>query len=204
MTAIVRVSSEKSYPILYCGLLLYLLVTTFSRVSATTVAEFTLSDQVAFSHACIRASVIEVTHLEGVTVRYSLAVLDDIYGTVSGDRVTLDLLSPVVGNPVLRRGSEYVLFINWDNKIERLIGLKLGTYVVSEEEVLSYEHQPIVAEPVIGQKVGLSGRRPPSDLRLRVQVGAQPLLYESLRRWILQIRNELRQSGYALLEVEDE
>jgi len=163
-----------------------------TSVHATVVIDFTLADLIRFSQVCARVRALESAEKAGWST-YRLEIVDSVYGPAQEIR-ELPLLQGVVGMPRLEPGHEYLIFVNLDNRIERIIGFQWGTYEIVEERLVSYGGRPITWQTTGGAKVaGLDGRLVEVDQTKTAP--AEPVSFEELRERIIALRGELVRTG---------
>ena len=114
----------------YLKLIVFIFINMMcTQLQATTVINFSLSEQVAVAHDCVRAVVVS-RHLDGDgMMQVYLEIEESVYGSMQGG-FKLSIPTNIAGAPNLIPGQNYMLFLNLNNRIEQVIGLAWGAYEI--------------------------------------------------------------------------
>lgn len=164
-----------------------MLVAWNSQVFATTMAPFSVQDLVSYSHLGGRFVVDDVLQVDECTVRYRLSEIELFVGekrSAGTEPLDIDVISCIVGAPNFKVGQEYALFINLDNRVERILGLQWGSFKIIDDHVFTFDGKALELSsadaPVYGtpEKADYTKTRRPmsvDDLRSLVDGGIRVL-----------------------------
>lgn len=172
--------------------------------AATTVVDFTIEDLIRWSHACVRVRIendpsqvaiqpsirLARPHPGGGSEITHMVVEDVVYGSFPDYPTTLSIPSSIEGAPRLATGVSYLLFINFDNRIEPILGHQWGVYRVAGDSMLDFRGQPLV----VREEEARDGRQ--REHRLRKAATSDSLSYAQLRALILAFRDSIIQEGF--------
>ena len=165
---------------------------TESSIQATTVRQFDLADLVRKSHVVVRAQILGVKP-EPALVRYSIRPVDVLFGELA-EGYELEILRGIMGLPVFEVGKEYLLFINFDNTVERVLAGEWATYRIEDGAVFDYELRPVTLTGLRLEPVAVDPGQPRQPTSPPEQV-----TFEELRQVIVQTTDALREQGTLLL-----
>ena len=171
---------------------------------ATTVADFTIEELARFAHAGVRARVVATSRSDAGLARLDLDVDEVLFGQIPDSRLSLELDVSVAGMPELRLGDDVVLFLNFNNRVEKIIGLRWGTYRLRNGEMFDHDWRPLeltIETPVTrgtGLANALEQRRPREFLRRRLGGGGGSLPFAQMKTVVHAVRQRLIAEGTPL------
>lgn len=200
-------AGARSTVVLPLVLIAFLSAPSMSR--GTSIVDFTTEDLIRWSHACLKVTVIaEATSSQRKTLRLNqadaqgnpetllLAVDEIIYGEVPEQVAEISIPLGLQGAPSLRPGHTYLVFVNFSNHIEPILGHKWGTYEIYDDKVLDFAGRPVIAR----NETARSGNV--VETRLRVSGGAEPSLrYPILKVLLVSLRAGLIRDGFVPLTL---
>ncbi len=171
---------------------------------ATTTIDFTLEDLVRFSHACVRVRIVPEESMSkasphfsikrtewGTAQHHAIEVEEVIFGDLPSSQYTLVLPGELDGTPALERGETYVLFLNFDNRVEPIIGGRWATYLLDDDETLTVERRPLDLT---------AGRPRPASSRTATSQSKLGVSYRDFREAIIATRAALLSRGFVPLQ----
>jgi len=156
-----------------------------SRAQATTVADFSVDDLVRHSQVGVRARVVQAVEIDHEWTRYTLRVGEVLSGRLDTATFEIDLLRQIEGMPTLRSGDDLILFLNFDNRIEKVIGLRWGIQRVREGRVYSHDWESLRIHSATRDGLPETFLEPLPDER------AESISYAEFRAQLIEVRNRL-------------
>jgi hypothetical protein len=177
-----------------CGPFLFLwlgLLAICPSLAGMTLRDFTLDNLVAYARTCVRGHVVAIETVDPVTVRYTLAVNEVAFGEAQ-KQLTFELDQSDPGMPRLRKGAEYLVFLNLNNRYEKVIGFRWATFTVREGNLFDYDGAPLHANDR-----RISSRYPELNA-IGAQPGGRLITYSGLAQRVLAVQSRLRSNGVSL------
>ena len=128
-------------------------------VQATVQIDFTIDDMIRFAPIVVRATVDDRRcDLEKGICTYDLTIDEAVLGDAP-EKMSIDVVTNIIGAPVLEKSRTYFLFINPANTLEKIIGLARGVVGIDRGTLVDQR----------GRRVAIAGNkiRPMTDAEPR-------------------------------------
>jgi hypothetical protein len=112
-------------------------------VQGTVQVDFTIDDMIRWAPVVVRATVDDRRcDLDSGICTYDLTIDDAVLGDTP-ETMTIDVVTNIVGAPVLEKSRTYFLFINPANTIEKIIGLARGVVGIERGRLVDQNGRPV-------------------------------------------------------------